>query len=35
MALKAGVKGLYDLGRLGATKAIKSDFAKKTIKRNC
>ena len=32
MALKTGVKGLYDLGRLGASKAIKSDFAKKTIR---
>ena len=32
MALKAGIKGLYNLGRIGAAKAIKSDFAKKKIK---
>ena len=29
MALKAGVKGLYNLGQLGASNAIKSNFAKK------
>ena len=32
MALKAGVKGLYNLGRLGTSKAIKSNFVKKEIK---
>ena len=32
MALKTGVKGWYDLGRVGASKAIKSDFAKKKIR---
>ena len=26
------MKGLFDLGRIGAGKAIKSDFAKKKIK---
>ena len=33
MAFKAGTKGLFNLGRLGLSKAIKSDFAKKKIKR--
>ena len=32
MALKTGVKGWYDIGRLGASKTIKSDFAKKKIR---
>ena len=32
MALKAGMKGLYNLGRIGLSKAVKSDFAKKKIK---
>ena len=30
--MKAGVKGLYNLGRIGTSKAIKSDFAKNKIK---
>ena len=30
--LKLSTKGLYNLGRIGASKAIKSDFAKKKIK---
>ena len=30
--MKAGLKGLTNLGRLGASKAIKSDFAKNKIK---
>ena len=30
--MKAGVKSLYNLGRIGASKAIKSDFAKNKIK---
>ena len=30
--LKGSVKGLYNLGRLGASKAIKSDYAKQQIK---
>ena len=34
MAFKAGTKGLFNLGRIGLSKAIKSDFfAKKKIKR--
>ena len=32
MALKAGLKGAFNLGRIGASKAIKSDFAKQKIK---
>ena len=32
MALKADMKGLYNLGRIGLSKAVKSDFAKKKIK---
>lgn len=31
MVLKAGVKGLYNLGQLGASNAIKSNFAKKKV----
>ena len=31
-ALKTGLKGLYNLGRIGASKAIKSDFAKNKMK---
>ena len=30
--LKDSLKGLYNLGRIGASKAIKSDFAKQKIK---
>ena len=30
--LKLGTKGLYNLGRIGASKAVKSDYAKKRIK---
>ena len=30
--LAAGTKGLFNLGRIGASKAIKSDFAKKKMK---
>jgi len=30
--LKGATKGLYKLGRVGASKAIKSDFAKQKIK---
>ena len=30
--MKSGLKGLYNLGRIGASKAIKSDFAKNKIK---
>ena len=29
---KSALKGLYNLGRIGALKAIKSDFAKRKIK---
>ena len=32
MAFKAGLKGVYNLGRIGASKAIKSDFSKQKIK---
>ena len=32
MALKAGLKGPFNLGRIGASKAIKSDFAKQKMK---
>ena len=32
MALKAGLKGAFNLGRIGASKAIKSHFAKQKIK---
>ena len=31
MVLKASVKGLYNLGQLGASNAIKSNFAKKKV----
>ena len=30
--VKDGVKGLYNLGRLGASRAVKSDFTKKKIR---
>ena len=30
--LAAGTKGLFNLGRRGASRAIKSDFAKKKMK---
>ena len=30
--MAAGTKGLFNLGRIGASKAIKSDFAKKKMK---
>ena len=30
--VKDGAKGLYNLGRLGASRAVKSDFAKRKIK---
>ena len=29
--VKEGAKGLYDLGRIGASRAVKSDFAKRKI----
>ena len=32
MALKGSLKGLYNLGRIGASKAVKSDFAKNKLK---
>ena len=32
MALKAGLKGAFNLGKIGASRAVKSDFAKQKIK---
>ena len=32
IALKTGLKGLYNLGRIGASKAVKSDFVKNKMR---
>ena len=33
--IKSATKGLFNLGRVGASKAIKSDYAKQKNKRYC